>query len=55
MKLPAGSAGLPSASIVLLDQLRCIDIDRIVNFRGKISPDEANLLKASLKQIFNLF
>lgn len=52
LRLPAGSGGLRSASVVLMDQLRSLDIDRIVNFKGSLSTDEADRLQRVIKQIF---
>jgi mRNA interferase MazF len=52
-RFPAGSGGLRSPSIALLDQLRCIDMGRIVDFRGSLSPAEAAQLRKALKQIFD--
>jgi hypothetical protein len=34
-------------------QLRCIDMGRIVDFRGSLSPAEAAQLRKALKQIFD--
>lgn len=52
LRLPAGSGGLRSASVVLMDQLRSLDIDRIVNFKGSLSKDEVARLQQIIKQIF---
>jgi mRNA interferase MazF len=38
-KLASGEAGLPQNSIVLLDQVRAIDSNRIVRYLGSISSD----------------
>jgi mRNA interferase MazF len=52
LRFPAGSGGLRSASIGLLDQLRCVDVKRIVDFRGSLSPEECERLRQALQQIF---
>lgn len=38
-RLAAGEAGLPQNSIILLDQLRAIDLNRIVRYLGSLSSD----------------
>ena len=38
-KLAANEAGLPQNSIILLDQLRAIDLNRIVRYLGSFSSD----------------
>lgn len=35
-----------------MDQLRSLDIDRIVNFKGSLSKDAADRLQQIIKQIF---
>jgi mRNA interferase MazF len=54
LRFAAGSGGLRSASIALLDQLRCVDVKRIVDFRGSLSEAETARLRQTLKQIFDL-
>jgi mRNA interferase MazF len=51
-RFPAGSGGLRSASIGLLDQLRCVDVRRIVDFRGSLAQEECDVLRGALQQIF---
>ncbi len=51
-RFPVGSGGLRSASIGLLDQLRCVDVRRVVDFRGSLSKEESDVLRGALQQIF---
>jgi mRNA interferase MazF len=39
MQFSAGVAGLKSPSIALLDQVRAIDVSRIVAYRGSLTSD----------------
>ncbi|MEH2218790.1 MAG: type II toxin-antitoxin system PemK/MazF family toxin [Nostoc sp.] len=39
-RFAAGVAGLSSPSIALLDQVRVLDVNRIVDYRGSLTPDE---------------
>jgi len=39
-RLAAGIGGLSSPSVALLDQLRVLDISRIVTYRGSLTPEE---------------
>ena len=39
MQFSAGVAGLKSPSIALLDQMRAIDVSRIVAYRGSLTSD----------------
>jgi mRNA interferase MazF len=52
LRFPAGSGGLRSASIGLLDQLRCVDVRRIVDFRGSLSQEEREHMRQALQRIF---
>ena len=47
----AGVAGLKSPSIALLDQVRAIDISRIVAYRGSLTTQEYAAIAKSLQQI----
>ena len=53
-KLAGGEAGLPQHSIVLLDQVRAIDVNRIVRYLGSLSSDRYRLILNSLRTIFSL-
>ncbi len=48
-KLPKGTAGLTADSIVLLDQLRAVSIDRITSYLGTLPPD----IYAPIRQAIN--
>jgi mRNA interferase MazF len=51
MRFSAGVAGLKSPSIALLDQVRAIDISRIVAYRGSFTPQQYGAIAKSLQQI----
>ncbi|MHC5614754.1 MAG: hypothetical protein ACYTXA_28165 [Nostoc sp.] len=38
-RLSAGAAGLPLSSIVLLDQTRGLDINRVLAYLGTLTPE----------------
>ena len=48
-KLAAGEAGLPQNSIVLLDQVRAIDLNRIVRYLGSLSSNRYRPILNSLQ------
>ena len=50
----AGTTGLRSPSIALLDQLRAIDARRIVNYRGRLTKEQFQIIKDGLKKIMKL-
>lgn len=52
--LAAGAGGLPSASIVLLDQIRAVDPSRLRVRKGTLSPDELGLVQGGLRHILSL-
>ncbi|NJN48962.1 MAG: type II toxin-antitoxin system PemK/MazF family toxin [Alkalinema sp. RL_2_19] len=52
-RFSAGSGGLRSASIRLLDQLRCVDVRRIVDFRGSLSKEACDGLRGAFQQILD--
>ena len=51
VRFSAGIAGLKSPSIALLDQVRAIDISRIVAYRGSLSPQQYEAIAESLQKI----
>ena len=51
---PAGTAGLRSPSVALVDQIRAIDARRIVNYRGSLRADRYKVIRDSLKKIFKI-
>ncbi|MDZ8189031.1 MAG: type II toxin-antitoxin system PemK/MazF family toxin [Nostoc sp. ChiSLP02] len=52
-RFTAGVAGLSSPSIVLLDQIRVIDISRIVDYRGSLTPDEYQPILIGLQRMIS--
>lgn len=50
----AGTTGLRSPSIALLDQLRAIDARRIINYRGSLKKKQFQIIKDGLKKIIEL-
>lgn len=52
-RFAAGVAGLSSPSIVLLDQVRVIDVNRIVDYRGSLTPDEYQPILIGLQRMIN--
>ena len=51
VRFSAGIAGLKSPSIALLDQVRAIDIYRIVAYRGSLTPQQYEEIAESLQKI----
>ena len=51
VRFSAGIANLKSPSIALLDQVRAIDISRIVAYRGSLTPQQYAAIAESLQQI----
>jgi mRNA interferase MazF len=51
VRFSAGIAGLKSPSIALLDQVRAIDISRIVAYRGSLTPQQYEAIAESLQKI----
>lgn len=51
--MQAGSASLPRASIILLDQLQSIDIRRVLRFFGTLSKQQYHLIADSLKTMLS--
>jgi mRNA interferase MazF len=50
----ANVVGLKSASIVLLDQIRSIDVKRIINYRGCLTTEEYQVIEDGLKKVLKL-
>ncbi|MBD2514465.1 type II toxin-antitoxin system PemK/MazF family toxin [Nostoc sp. FACHB-973] len=48
-----GVAGLSSPSIILLDQIRVIDVSRIVDYRGSLTPDEYQPILIGLQRMIS--
>ncbi|MFM7602166.1 MAG: type II toxin-antitoxin system PemK/MazF family toxin [Pseudanabaena sp.] len=51
VRFSVGIAGLKSPSIALLDQVRAIDISRIVAYRGRLTPQQYEAIAESLQKI----
>ena len=51
VRFSAGIAGLKSPSIALLDQVRAIDVSRIVAYRGSLTPQQYAAIAESLQKI----
>jgi len=52
-KLPAGTGGLTQDSVVLLDQIRAIDAQRIVKYIGSLASKEYAPIAAGINQLLN--
>lgn len=52
-RFPAGIAELRSASIALLDQVRAIDVNRIVEYRGSLTVDEYAPILSGLQRMIS--
>lgn len=53
LRFSAGIAGLKSSSIVLLDQIRVLDISRIVAYRGSLSSEEYEPILLGLRRMIS--
>lgn len=53
LPLGAGVGGLPANSVVLVDQLRAVDVSRVPRQLGSLSADEYKPIKEALKTIFD--
>lgn len=51
--LSAGVAGLRLPSIALLDQVRAIDVNRIVEYRGSLTTDQYAPILSGLQQMIS--
>jgi len=51
VRFSSGIANLKSPSIALLDQVRAIDISRIVAYRGSLTPQQYDAIAKALQQI----
>jgi mRNA interferase MazF len=48
-KLVAGEAGLPQNSIILLDQIRALDLNRILRYLGSLEVERYQVIHRSLQ------
>lgn len=44
----AGTAGLSTVSVALLDQIRCVDVERVTEYIGSLSADEYRYVEDGL-------
>jgi len=51
VRFSAGVANLKSPSIALLDQVRAIDVSRIVAYRGSLTPQQYEAIAESLQKV----
>ncbi len=51
--LPAGAGGIPQASIVLLDQVRALDVRRVNTYLGSLEPEIFTSIRNNLFQLFD--
>jgi mRNA interferase MazF len=52
-KLEAGDGGLISASIVLLDQVRALDVNRVLRFWGTLKNEQYRPIQLGLAKLFS--
>ncbi len=52
--LPMGIAGLRSPSIVLLDQVRSIDVERVLKYRGSLTSEQYEPIFLGLQRMLDL-
>lgn len=50
-KVPAGAGGIQNDSLALLDQIRSVDVSRVVGKAGKLSDSEMKPIFNGLKQL----
>ena len=48
---PAGTGGLSSASIALLDQVRTVDVSGIIKYCGPLTPNQYAIIENGLPQL----
>ncbi|NET89271.1 MAG: type II toxin-antitoxin system PemK/MazF family toxin [Kamptonema sp. SIO1D9] len=53
-RLVAGVAGLPRNSLVLLDQIRAIDLNRVVRYLGTLTSEQYSLIRDPLQIMLDL-
>jgi len=53
-QLPAGAGGLDRPSIVLLDQVRALDLQRVVMYLGTLPPTDLEKIREGLRAILRL-
>ncbi|MEM9163281.1 MAG: type II toxin-antitoxin system PemK/MazF family toxin [Cyanobacteria bacterium P01_F01_bin.4] len=50
--LPSGIGNLTQTSVVLLDQIRAVDVQRIVRYLGSLSEEDYSPIAVGIGQIF---
>ena len=50
-KIPAGTGGIQNNSLALLDQIRAVDVSRVVGKAGELSESEMKPIYNGLKQL----
>ncbi|MBV8883949.1 MAG: type II toxin-antitoxin system PemK/MazF family toxin, partial [Chroococcidiopsidaceae cyanobacterium CP_BM_RX_35] len=51
-RLQAGMGNLPCDSIVLIDQVRAVDIRRVLGYRGILPPEQYQPVEDGLRAMF---
>lgn len=51
-RLPQGAGGLPRASVALLDQVRSVDLRRVVGYVGSLRPAAFAPMREALSRLF---
>ena len=52
--IQAGTAGLPQKSVALCDQIRAVDIQRVIGYLGSLSVDEYLLIIDGVRRVLDL-
>ncbi|MEH1906366.1 MAG: type II toxin-antitoxin system PemK/MazF family toxin [Nostoc sp.] len=52
-RFAAGVAGLSSPSIALLDQVRVLDVNRIIDYRGSLTPEKYEPILIGLQRMMS--
>ena len=52
--LPSGTGGLPQPSIVMLDQIRSVDVKRVARRLGRLTPEEYAPILEGLKSMLEV-
>lgn len=53
-QLATGAGGLSQKSVVLLDQIRAVDVQRVTAYLGTLTDEQYQLLVEGLKRIFRI-
>jgi mRNA interferase MazF len=52
--IPAGVAGLTLAGVALCEQIRAIDLQRVIKVMGRLDPNTMDLVSVALRTILDL-